>query len=540
MQRLAGGTWSRQGSIASGPIAAVALGLASVAGATAVAWTLETWLGVGDASAVYLLAVVLVAGRFGTWPAVGVSIASFLVYDFLFTEPRFTFAVGVPQEWLSLLLFLVVAVVIGRLSALHAERAAQATLQAHEAHQMFAISRLLATTVDVRDAATGMAARLKDVTGMDRIWIGAAQSAAHERQLADTAAGEPRPDVAVPWLLHLPVDDHPAEWMRTHVGRSRAERRPGAGELQAFRVSIEVEGRAMGSLWAYRAGPGDRPDRAATRLLSLAADQIGMAMRREQLAAEAASAEVARESDALKSALLDSVSHDLRTPLATIRAMAGGLLDEDLPISVETARKAASGIDTQAARLSEVVTNLLDLSRLEGGAIRPELEAHEPADLVRSTLARHAAAFEDRAITMEVPDDLRPVLVDALFFDQALANILENAARYADPSAAIRVRAEAPSGQDDRLDLIVEDGGPGVDATELPRLFERFYRRSRAARTSPGVGIGLTVARGLIEAMDGTVDAEQSALGGLAIRLRLRLATAVPSPARRDGSALVR
>jgi two-component system sensor histidine kinase KdpD len=277
-------------------------------------------------------------------------------------------------------------------------------------------------------------------------------------------------------------------------------------------------------------------------------------MRREQLATEASSAEVARRSDALKSALIDSVSHDLRTPLATIRATAGGLLDDEVPASAADARRAAETIDREAARLSEVVTNLLDLSRIEGGAIRADVEAHELDDLVRSCVARHRSAFGNRPIDVDVSTALPPVLVDALFFDQALANVLENAVRHAGAAARIRIHADVPRsveapaplievreaaargaastldpGDDDHVDLLVEDGGPGVSDTEMPRLFDKFYGRSRAATGGRGVGIGLTVARGLIEAGGGSISAERSSLGGLAIRIRLPFAVGQPS-----------
>jgi len=256
-----------------------------------------------------------------------------------------------------------------------------------------------------------------------------------------------------------------------------------------------------------------------TRLLSLAADQVALALRREQLALEATKAEVARRSDTLKSALLDSVSHGFRTPLATIRALAGQLLDEETAPSAEATRETAGAIDDEAARLSDVVRNVLDLSRIEGNALRAELEVHELAELVRGAVRREKAIVEPKRVEVDLPDELPPVMVDAIFLDQALMNVLENAAAYAGPGAAIRVTASVAD--DGFVDLLVEDGGPGVPDEDLDRLFEKFYRRPTVRSARAGLGIGLSVARGLVEAIGGQLSAERSGLGGLAIRFRL-------------------
>jgi two-component system, OmpR family, sensor histidine kinase KdpD len=506
-----------------------AAGVASLAMATAIAAVLETGLGVTDASPVYLLAVLVMAARYGTWPAVGTSVAALLIYDFLFTAPRYSLTVADPQEWLSLLLFLVMAVVIGRLGALLATRAVEADARAAEAQAMFSISRSLATTPSVRGAAREIVERLCAEARMDRVWIGAGPTTVQEQRLADSAADRPMPAVPLPWTLHRTPGDEPAAWVRTHTGRPAV--RAGA-DVAAFRVVMAPDGRPLGSVWGLRSRSDGLPGRAATRILSLVADQIGLALRREELAAEATSAAVARRSDALKSALLDSVSHDLRTPLATIRALAGGLVDDEVALKPGDARRAAAAIDDEAARLSEIVRSLLDMTRIEGGAVRAELEVHNLDDLVADALKRRTPPHANRMVTIDVSPDLPPVLVDALYLDQALSNVLENAARYAGPDAPIRIGAALGSDDADVVDLVVEDGGPGVPEEELPRVFEKFFRGPQVVRGRPtGLGIGLSVARGLTEAMGGQMTAERSALGGLAIRIRLPVADAAEAGA---------
>ncbi len=509
----------------------LALCAAALVIATAVAAGLQAWLGIADTSAIYLLAVVPIAGRYGTAPGVVASVIAFLAYDFLFTAPRFTFNVTNAQEWLSLLLFLVVAVVIGRLAALQAERTSEADRRAREAQAMFGISRALATASTIDEAATEILDRLVSQTGLLRIWIGFGPTPAAEELIADSAPVEPETSAGpspasaaatTPWVLVRMPGDQPAEWIRAHEGSPDR-----AAGFALFRVLIEADGETLGSLWGVRPEDAGLPGRGTTRSLSLAADQLGLALRREYLAEIATTAEIARQSDALKSALLDSVSHDLRTPLATIRALAGGLLDDGVPMSREAVRESATTIDEEALRLSEIVRGLLDLSRIEAGELRPNLTLHELGELVETVVRRYRAVQGAHPIEVVVPDDLS-VLVDALFLDQALTNVYDNALAHSRPDAAIRIRAGrvsngtgTPDGALD-VELTVEDGGPGMPAAVLEHAFDKFYRAHGVeAGSRHGLGIGLTVARGLTEAMGARISASASDLGGLAITFRL-------------------
>ena len=522
---------------ASGPVArirhllrrpsaeAIAVGAASLAAATLATAAVEAWLSVNDASAIYLMAVVLMAGRYGTREGIATSIASFLAYDFLLIEPRYTFTVHDPQEWLSLLLFLIVATVIGRLAALQAERAQEASRRAREAQSLFGISRSLATATSVREAAVEIVERLHADTDVQRVWIGVGTMPAQERVIADTAPDDARPDVPIPWVLRRQPGDRPTEWVRIHAGRrDRVREATRAGDVDIFRVAIVADTEQFGSVWAVSPRSAERPSLASTRILSLAADQLGLALHRERLSREATEAEIARQSDALKSALLDSVSHDLRTPLSSIRALAGSLMDPAVDWSSDERRSLARAIDVEAERLSRVVRNLLDLSRIQAGAIIPDLEVYELRELVEAAVRRLDVTAGERPVTVDMADDL-PVLVDAVFFDEVLTNLLENAVRYAPPPAPIRIATrEADPGH---VTLVVEDGGPGVPPEALSRVFDKFFRVDRPREGSRrGLGIGLSVVRGLVEAMGGRTEAARSELGGLAIRLTLRVAPA--------------
>jgi two-component system sensor histidine kinase KdpD len=293
--------------------------------------------------------------------------------------------------------------------------------------------------------------------------------------------------------------------------------------MDALRVRVVAGDSAYGSIWAIRARDRGEPDRTTTRLLSAAADQLGQVLAHDRLAAEAQAAEIARQSDALKSALLQSVSHDLRTPLATIRAAAGTLQPDG--VSDEDRRASAEAIDREVAYLDRMVANLLDLSRIEAGALRAERDVFELDDLTSRTLDRLAGRLAGHPLTVEVSSE--PVLVDPVFVDEALTNLVENAIRHTPAATPIRVVSRPAT--DGFVRLSVEDGGPGVASDALPHVFEKFFqagperrgRRGPVAGSRAGTGIGLAVVRGLCEAMGGHATARASALGGLAIDLDL-------------------
>jgi two-component system sensor histidine kinase KdpD len=292
---------------------------------------------------------------------------------------------------------------------------------------------------------------------------------------------------------------------------------------RSFRVRIEAGGTTLGSIWATRQRDTGEPDRTATRLLAAAADQVGQALAQDRLAADARMAEIATQSDALKSALLESVSHDLRTPLASIRASAGTLMDPDVVVSWDDVRTSAASIDREAERLNALVANLLDLGRIEGGALRAARDALDLEDLVLRAVGLVEARLGGRLVTVEVRG-APVVLGDPVLLEESLLNVLDNAIRHTPPETRIRISShERP--EDGLVRLTIEDSGPGVPDSALERLFEKFYRLPRAgAGSRGGTGIGLAVVRGLIEAMAGRVTARPSQLGGVAIDIELPLA----------------
>lgn len=497
--------------------ASVAIGLGA---ASAIAAALEAGpLTITDASLVYVVPVVVVSTQFGARIGALTAAASFVLYDYLFTEPRFSLVVADNREWLELLLFLFVALAVGRLSAVGSRRAALAETRAREAEAQFAVSRLLAAGEPI-DAAPEILRRISVGAVLGRAWV--TLEGAEARPIADTAPGSPIPGSSVVDVLVRSPGEQPPRWIRAHEPSPGPRQPAGTSRL---RVRIEADGETLGSLWATHSGGPLGLE--ATRLLALTADQLGLALRRRQLRQTAIDAEVSRQSDALRSRLLTSVSHDLRTPLARIRAATGLLLDAS-PMPDGSTKRIATEIDAAVGRLDHLVRGLLDLGRIESGLLRPDLAAFDLGTVVEEAVERFIPELGDRPIEIDVPDTTPPITVDGLLFDEILANLLENVARHAPAPARLRIRGTASA--DGRVQLAVEDGGPGVRGSGIERLFRAF---TRANNTRPdqdaGGGVGLAVVHGFATALGIEVAARASDLGGLAIILMIPAAATPPA-----------
>jgi two-component system sensor histidine kinase KdpD len=502
-------------------VTAVGIPIASLAVATGGVAILERDLGIPDASVVYLPAVVITAILAGTAGAVVSAGVAILLYDFLFTQPFHTLAIDDPDEWISLALLLFVAIVVGELAALQRSRTQLATDRERQARALFQVSHALATRTSTPAVLPEIARILREEAAVEGISIALGADDAQERVVAESATPSASLKLPIPgahWVLQRAPGDAPSRWSRVH--QAGPARRPRSG-LDTLRIRVQANEMTLGSIWAVRARASTEPDRTATRLLSAAADQLGQVLAHDRLEADAQAAEIARQSDALKSALLQSVSHDFRTPLATIRAAAGTLRPERL--SSDDRRASAEAIDREVEYLDRMVTNLLDLSRIEAGALRADRDVFELDDLAGRTLERLGPRLAERPVSVELTR--HPVLVDPVFLDEALTNLVENALRHTAPKTAIRISASDVA-LDGHIRLTVEDAGAGVPSEALPHLFEKFYRvgaRARGSRT--GTGIGLAVVRGLSEAMGGSVGARRSEMGGLAVDLDLPAAT---------------
>jgi two-component system sensor histidine kinase KdpD len=270
---------------------------------------------------------------------------------------------------------------------------------------------------------------------------------------------------------------------------------------------LRVENRLVGVLeLVYRSGTELDPQR--DRLLTTLVNGSAIALEQERLFREEQEAALARESDRLKSALLSSVSHDLRTPLAGIKAAASSLLQTDVEWGEEDRRAFVADIDAEADRLTRLVSNLLDLSRIEAGAIVPNRDWEDLKELFQRVERRLQPQFAAHPIDLEIPDTLPPVRLDAVHMEQVLTNLIENAAKYSSDGLPITVGACVASAADGacELRLSVSDRGPGIAPSEQARIFDAFYRVAGSGRRTDGTGMGLAIVKGLVEANGGRLE----------------------------------
>jgi two-component system sensor histidine kinase KdpD len=482
--------------------------------ATALIAVLERVGGVSNADAVYLVPVVAAAVAFGTPFAIATAAASFVLYDFFFVNPTLTLSVADPTAWLNLLLLLLVGALVGQLAAMQRNRAEAAEEREREARALFVISRALVSSSEPDDGVREIVTTLASSTRMRSIWVGLGRSPDQERVAASFG-----PDAGSVTRLHCVLHADPrtgASWIPLHAPLRAPEPPSRPGET-TYRVAIRAGDELYGSIWAIRDASAGQPGEGESRLLAVAADQLGRAIERRRLADQAASVEVTRRSEALKSALLDSVSHDLRTPLASIRAAAGSLMDDEMTWTPDEQREAAEMIDREADRLNGLVTNLLDMSRIEAGELVPHPAPFSLDDLVRGCVARRRLQLDPRTVVVDLDPTLPPVLVDGLFAEQVMGNILDNVARHTPADATVRIRDGRPPAPG-MVRLVVGDDGPGVPPETLERLFDKFYRvRQVADGARGGTGVGLSVARGLVEVMGGRVTARAAEPHGLEI-----------------------
>ncbi len=476
----------------------------------------RTFATVGNISILYLLAVLVVAIAFGSVPAAFASVTSFLAFDFFFTNPHHRLNVASTDEWLALGALLLTGMITGELAAALRRRAEEAERRRREAVVLFDVVRLLQMP-DFPQALKATAERLRDELELAAVVIDFREGAplviraeAGKREglevarLANPAAAE---------ILSLGRNGENrgfGRWIRVVPPKAQAFTQP-PGHERLSRVPIYLQRRQVGNLLLVR-GPGARElSRADDRLLLAVANQLGAMAERVRLREVAIEAQVLQRTDELKSALLNAVSHDLKTPLASIVASAGSLLQEDVDWSGAERREFARSIEEDAQYLDRLVGNLLDLSRIEAGALRPDKDWHDVAGLVDDVLGRLRPVTAQHQVVVDLTEDLPPVMLDYLEISAVLTNLIENAAKYTPAGTEIRVSARQTETE---LRVEVADRGPKIAVEELPRLFDRFYRVRKAEARPKGMGLGLAVAKGLIDAHGGRIWAENREDGG--------------------------
>ena len=477
--------------------------VASVAVAVLAAHGLERLMALPNLSIVFLLAVLVSALRFGIWPGVSAAILSFFAYNFFFIAPRYTLTIAEPQELLALLIFLVAAVATGGLAGRLREQSEALIERADTTEAHYDFSRKLSG-----------AAKLDDV-----LWLLASQAAATVRGSSVVllrSVGDLTIQSAWPPVDHLVTSD----WAAARWAHDRGEP---AGYLTATLPSAGFQFRpiisSQGPIGVIGVAPGQADDALPSTLdaaLQFMIDQAAIAIERTLLVADAGKAEQARENEKLRAALLSSLSHDLRTPLASIVGSVTSLRSLGSRMSKADRADLLMTIEEEAERLSRFVTNLLEMTKVEAGVIDARRDWIEVSDAVRAAVERSRKLAPERKVVVELPSSLPQIRADASLLEQVLFNLLDNANKYSEPGSATRVAAVPGH---DALVLTVTDAGAGIPADALEKVFDKFYRVAGSDGRAPGTGLGLSICAGLVKAMGGSIKAESPAAAGRGTRI---------------------
>ncbi|MCJ2064072.1 sensor histidine kinase KdpD [Methylobacterium sp. J-088] len=467
------------------------IAMAAIAAGLGAAILAQPYAGIENADLFLLTAVVAVAVRWGLGPALAAVVAASLAYNFFFLPPVYTLTIADPTNVAAFLLFTLVAVLVSNLAARARRVAVVSQGRARATERLFGFSRKLATCGTLDDVLWATCAQVAAMLKVRVVLL------LPDGKAVTVRAGYPPEDMleaadvaAAQWAFD---NDRPA-------GRG-ADTLPGAKRLflpmRTGRGTIGVIG-----LDADGTGPILTPE--ARRLLDALADMGALAIERVRLVEDLDRAERAAETDRLRQALLTSISHDLRTPLASVLGAASTLRDLDAALAPDAKAELLGTIIEEAERLNRFIANLLDMTRLEAGAVAPNLSAQDIGETVDTALRRTQKVLAKHHIVVDVAPDLPTLALDPVLFEQVLVNLLDNAAKYAPEGSTVTLRAVR---EGSAVHLTVLDEGDGLPETDTERVFDKFYRARKGDRVRAGTGLGLAIARGFVEAMGGTVTA---------------------------------
>jgi two-component system sensor histidine kinase KdpD len=465
------------------------MALLITAGGLAAAELIEPWFGIENVDLVLLTAVVGVAVRYGLWPSLLATVVASLCYNFFFMPPIYTFTIADPTNIAAFILFMLIAILVSNVAARVRTQADTAIGRIRMTEQLYAFSRKLAGT-----------ATLDDV-----LWASAYQTALMlkvrvvlllpEQGVLTVKAGYPPEDqldqadlAAANWA-----------WSNDRVAGRGSDTLPGAKRLflpmRTGRGSIGVIG-----IDNDRTGPLLTPDQR--RLLDALVDQGALAIERVLLVEDMDRVKRTMESERLRSALLTSISHDLKTPLASVLGAASTMRDLASGLSEQEKHDLLATVIDESERLNRFIANLLDMTKLESGAVVPNLALHDVGEVVGSALRRATKILAQHRVTLDLAAELPMLEIDAVLFEQVLFNLLDNAAKYSAAGTAITIRSYRDGAQ---FVLEVADEGEGIPESEVESVFDKFYRVQKSDHVRPGTGLGLAISRGFIEAMRGRI-----------------------------------
>lgn len=474
--------------------------------------------GIENVDLVFLTAVVGVAVRYGLWPSLLATVVASLSYNFFFLPPVYTFTITDPTNVAAFLLFLLVAILVSNVAARVRSQADTAIGRIRTTEQLYAFSRKLAGTGTLDDVLWATAYQIALMLKVRVVLL------LPQNGVLTVMTGYPPEDeldkadlAAASWA-----------WSNDRAAGRGSDTLPGAKRLflpmRTGRGPIGVIG-----IDDDRTGPLLTPDQR--RLLDALVDQGALAIERVLLVEDMDRVKRTVESDRLRGALLTSISHDLKTPLASVLGSASTLRDLGGGLDDAQKRELLATVIDESERLNRFIANLLDMTKLESGAIVPNTARHDVGEIVGSALRRASKILVHHKVQLQLAADLPMLELDAVLFEQVIFNLLDNAAKYAPAETTISIRAAR---EKDTILLQVIDEGGGIPPAELDSVFDKFYRVEKSDRVRPGTGLGLAISRGFVEAMHGTISAaNRTDRSGAVITIRLP----VPADANRLDTA---
>lgn len=483
-----------------------AFGLVLVLSATVVGGLINSSVAPANILMIYLLCVTVTAIFWGLGPSIMVSVLSVLAFDFFFVPPVLIFTVDQPQYVFTFIVLLVVGVTISYLASMVRRHTEIARKHEREMSDLYALSRDLAIASDLESYIDAIVMRTKEIVGHEAV-IFLPESPNKDflkphGAFSSTLLDEKEAAVAMWSFQHQEVVGHGTDTML----KAKARYFPmvtARGTMGVFAIAVLNDEDEL-SL------EQDHLLRAYANLSSVAIENI-------QLAEKAKRVEIIEAKEKLQTAFLNSISHDLRTPLSSIIGAISSLQDEGAELD-EAVRKNLMEIEREEAeRLNCLITNLLDMSRIEAGAVRLSRQPSDISDLIGVAVQQLTGRLSRQRIKMNITPGLPFVFVDFGLIVQTLVNILDNAIKYSPPDSVLNVTGHEVNGE---IELAIADGGVGIPSQDLPRVFDKFYRVQRP-NDAPGIGLGLPICKGFVEAHGGRIWAENRPGGGTIIRLTL-------------------
>jgi len=472
---------------------------------TVVCWLTGSYLTLADVAMIYLLGVLVVASRFPRLPSLAAAIASVAAFDFCFVPPYFTFAVRDFRYIITFGVMLAVASTVSSFTVRLREQAEAARQRERRTAALYAMSRQFVVETGVGAIAATAIRHVREFMETEAFVL-----------LADRAGNLSPCGGEGAWVVEYERELAVARWVHAH-GRLAGFGTDTLPAAECLYIPLVGTAGHIGVFGVALARRNITPSPFQWQTLETFVAQTALALERALLVERSALAQVSMETERARSELLSAVTHDVRTPLTAISGSAQTLIAAGEDLASDRRRELLATIRDESDRLSRIVGDLLDLTRLESGALRVRKEPCPVDDVIDSALARLDERLASREVEREVPDEVLVVPLDATLFEQVLLNLLENAAKYSPAGSPISVRVQR---RGDEAVFEIADRGPGIPAAERERVFERFYRAGDGQRAS-GTGLGLTVSRAIVRAHGGTISAEDRPGGGALFRVRV-------------------